>query len=157
MNVLIIRHAEAVDPGAFAGNDLQRPLTPRGTRRTRTMFRRLRERLPKPDVIISSQAARARATAEAAAGALGVKKVRVDEALNPGASWAAIRRVLRQEGAAAETVALVGHDPDLSAALAAWTGAAGIEMKKGAVAWLETDAQLRRPRLRALVPPALIA
>jgi phosphohistidine phosphatase len=115
MHLVIIRHAEAA-PGS---PDELRPLTPAGREQVRTLGLRLREQGIAPDAVVSSPLVRARETARALAGLLGLGDPEVDERLAPGAAPTDIQDAARGRG---ETVAVVGHQPDCGRAAAAITG-----------------------------------
>ncbi len=115
MQLVIVRHADAA-PGA---PDELRPLTPAGREQARSLGVRLREQGIEPDAVVSSPLLRARETAAALAGPLGLGDPEVDERLAPGASPTEIRDTARGRG---ETVVVVGHQPDCGHAAAALTG-----------------------------------
>jgi len=165
MKVLIVRHAKAEDRDAFAAQgkpDTQRPLTEAGRKQARKAGEALKEMLPRIDVLATSPLVRALDTARLIAKAY--KKLSPAElpALAPGTSEKALLTWLQQQPADA-TVALIGHEPDLSR-VATWllTGRSGaiMEFKKGGacllefaqtpeagratLAWLLTAGQLRR-------------
>lgn len=153
MRVLFIRHAEAVDATTVAGQDLARPLTDKGRRRMRKGARLLARRYARPDRILSSEAVRARQTADLVAKAFGVRSVRESALLNPGARPAALRKLLRSLGSC-DLVVLVGHEPDFSAIVADLVSGGRLRMDfgKGACADVELN-----PRgagvLRAFLQP----
>lgn len=115
MQLVIIRHAEAA-PGS---PDELRPLTAAGREQARSLGLQLREQGIAPDAVVSSPLLRARETAEALAGLLGLGEPEVDERLAPGATPADIEDAARGRG---ETVVVVGHQPDCGRAAAAITG-----------------------------------
>jgi phosphohistidine phosphatase len=154
MRILFIRHAEAVDVAEFDGADLERPLTSSGRKRFAKVAARLAQVYPAPDRLISSKAVRAWETAEEVRRAFGEGKLELREELNPGATPDDIRAVLREK-CDAEWVAVVGHEPDFSRAIAAIVsqGKLRVKFKKGAVAEVEWSG--RGPgTLRALWDPA---
>jgi phosphohistidine phosphatase len=112
MRLLIIRHAEA-SPGA---PDELRTLTGAGRDQALRLGRELREQGLVPDAVVCSPLLRARETA----AALGFGDPQPDERLAPGASSADLREAAQGRG---ETVALVGHQPDCSRAVAELSGA----------------------------------
>jgi phosphohistidine phosphatase len=112
MRLLIIRHAEA-SPGA---PDELRSLTAAGRDQARRLGSDLRKQGVLPDAVVCSPLLRARETALA----LGLGDPQADERLAPGASPADLREAAHGRG---ETVAVVGHQPDCSRAIAALTGA----------------------------------
>ncbi len=155
MIVYLLRHGDAGDPRPF--DDDARELSDKGRRRLRnaaSLWRRLRV---DPDVVISSPLPRALQTAELLVEGLGrEQEVVVDDRLRPGASTSDLGAALEAHGPA-ERVAFVGHDPDLSDALAHLSGAASIGLRKGGMACLEFDGEPRggAGRLRWLLDPDL--
>jgi phosphohistidine phosphatase len=99
------------------------------------LWRRLNLR---PDLIVSSPLSRARQSAELLATAIGAEAPAVDDRLAAGADWAAMARVLADHPDARH-VCFVGHEPDLSSAIAELTGAASVRMRKGGLACVEFD------------------
>ncbi|MCS6770771.1 MAG: histidine phosphatase family protein [Kiritimatiellae bacterium] len=154
MRILFIRHAEAVDATEFAGDDLERPLTPAGRKRFGKVVAYLARNYPKPECILSSKAVRAWETANDYARGVGVKDIVVRDELNPGATPDDIRQILK-EYKDLEWIALVGHEPDFSKAIAALTSRGKLRMKfkKGAVAEVEWSGR-GDATLRALIDPA---
>jgi phosphohistidine phosphatase len=107
----MVRHAEAA-PGT---PDELRTLTAAGREQARALGARLRENGFAADTIVASPLLRARETADA----LELGPTSVDERLAPGATPDDLREVVAGRG---ETVVLIGHQPDLSQAVAAFTG-----------------------------------
>lgn len=119
--LLVLRHAKSSwsDP---ALDDHERPLSKRGRRDGPRMGELLREHGLIPDVVISSDAVRARLTAEAVADAARCAgQVLLDRRLYM-ASPADIRSLLRTMPERAETVMIVGHNPGLEELVALLTG-----------------------------------
>jgi phosphohistidine phosphatase len=120
--LLVLRHAKSSWQEA-ALDDHERPLNKRGLRDGPRMGELIRKRRMTPDVIISSDAVRARVTAEAVAKAARYAgEILLDRRLY-AASPASIVTVLRTvpEGEAA-TVMIVGHNPGLEELVALLTG-----------------------------------
>jgi phosphohistidine phosphatase len=115
MQLVIVRHAEAA-PGS---PDELRPLTPAGREQARSLGLQLRAEGVEPDAVVSSPLLRARETAAALTGPLGLGEPEVDERLAPGASPADIRDAALGRGG---TVVVVGHQPDCGHAVAALAG-----------------------------------
>jgi len=111
MRVLIVRHAEAA-PGT---PDELRTLTPTGREQARILGETLRESGFSADAVVTSPFLRARETADA----LALARPAVDERLAPGATPDDLRQAAAGRG---ETVVLVGHQPDCSQAVAAFSG-----------------------------------
>ena len=120
--LLVLRHAKSSwkDTGL---EDHERPLNQRGQRDAPGMGRLIRERGLIPDLIISSDAVRARLTAAAVAEtAQYAGEIRLEPRLY-GASVDEILAVLRTvEGKNAKTVMIVGHNPGLEELVAQLTG-----------------------------------
>jgi phosphohistidine phosphatase len=112
--LFLVRHAKSSrdDP---ALPDRERPLNDRGTRDAPRMGKRLAKQGVKPDLILSSPAVRALATAELIATKLGykVKDIVVNERLYAAASDDLLE-VIRRLGDKPKSVMLVGHNPELT-------------------------------------------
>ena len=119
--LLVLRHAKSSRDDRTL-DDHERPLNERGQRDAPRMGALLREYGLVPDLILSSDALRARQTAEAAAKAAHYAgEVRLDPRLY-GASPADIVRVLRTvDETNASTVMIVGHNPGLEELVARLT------------------------------------
>lgn len=153
MRLLVIRHAIAVDREELAVGepDDARPLTPKGRRRMRRGARGLRGAVPRIDALATSPLVRARETAEIIARAYRDRaRPAVLDALVPDAPLELTRDWLRSRPADS-TVALVGHEPHLSA-LVGWllTGRehALFEFTKGGACLLAFDAEIGEGRAR---------
>jgi phosphohistidine phosphatase len=120
--LLVLRHAKSSwhDP---ALDDHDRPLNKRGQQDGPRMGELVREHRLTPDVIISSDAVRARLTAEAVAeAACYTSEILLDPQLYI-ASPAGILAVLRTvRDTKAGTVMIVGHNPGLEELVAQLTG-----------------------------------
>ena len=120
--LLVLRHAKSSwsDP---ALDDHERPLNARGRRDAPRMGALVREHGLIPDVVISSDAVRARLTAEAVVEAARYGgEIRLDPRLYM-AGPADILSLLRTVGEKAETMMIVGHNPGLEELVAQLTGA----------------------------------
>ena len=149
MRLLVVRHAIAEDPEAFARShkdDSTRPLTPDGRRKMERTALGLKELVPELDVLAASPYKRALETAEIIAAAYGGLSVERVPDLAPGAgvdrvvSWLAERH-------ARGSVAVVGHEPDLGqlvCALLASTNGPFLELRKGAACLLELSGPVTR-------------
>ena len=135
MILYFVRHGRAAP--ARDGDDDARQLTAEGEDELRAagpLWRRLNLR---PDIVLSSPLPRARRTAELITEALGLRSPHVvDEALAPGADWAAMARGLARHPDA-RRIMFVAHEPDLSTAVSALTGAASVRLRTGGVACVE--------------------
>ena len=158
MRLLIVRHAIALPRGTPDVPDAERPLTPRGKRRFESAAKGLARTFPRPDAVLTSPWKRARETAEILAAAYGRMQPKDTPAL-AGGSFDALARVLGSYRPDA-IVAVVGHEPWLSALLARLIGSSTeerLEFKKGGVALVDLEA---RPedggKLLAYLPPKLM-
>jgi phosphohistidine phosphatase len=152
----LLRHAHAGDPGAWERPDDLRPLTSKGRQQAERLGRLLAAAGFVPDAVITSPRLRASETAEVVADRLGVP-VRVDQRLGDLLDLATVEQILDDAGAPARPV-LVGHDPDFSDLLVQLTGSPGLRMRKGTFALLDVDRPLEpgQAELRWLVPPDLL-
>lgn len=156
MEFLLLRHAKAADkPSGMS--DFDRPLTAKGEAQADRIGRLLAHRDLRPDVIVSSPAARALETAQRAAVGLGIpaKDIVLDRRI-----YEAGPLVLADVLASLERHArpmLVGHNPGFEQ-LAVHVGSlpSSWELPKGAAALLQADARSLRAgggRLLELLEP----
>jgi phosphohistidine phosphatase len=161
MELLIIRHAIAFerDPQRWA-DDAERPLSPAGFRRSRKAAAGLKELCKVPDRVLTSPLIRARQTAEILTEVAGWPPAKLASELKPGEGIAAVLSLLAKDRS--KRIAIVGHEPDLSALLAACLlegrGALPIEMKKNSVACLSLDGRVRvgHAALKWLATPRML-
>jgi len=107
----LLRHAKSSwdDP---ALDDFDRPLNPRGRRDAPEMGRRLKARGEIPDLIVSSPARRALATARMVAREVGIPEDRIiEEPALYHAGPGRIMSVVRSLESMADHLMLVGHNP----------------------------------------------
>ena len=141
-------------------DDTERPLTEEGAARFREAARGLRRIVPTVDLVLSSGFARSWQTAQLLHDEAGWPGPEECRELEVGQPPSAALGVLRRQ--AAHTVALVGHEPDLSRLTSLLcTGseeALEIELKKGGVLWLSFAGPVEpgRGRLRWIVPPKVL-
>jgi phosphohistidine phosphatase len=156
MELYLLRHADAGDPGAWDGPDERRPLSRKGVRQAERLGRFLADVGFEVDAILTSPKLRAAETARLVADALGAR-VTEDERLGSDVTTEALPAVLRDAGSP-DRVMIVGHDPDFSELLATLCDAAQIPMKKGALARVDLDGDMAPGAgvLRWLVPPDLL-
>ncbi len=138
MDLLIVRHATAVDHGdpGYA-RDEDRPLTPDGIHKFRAAVRGLRKLGVKLDRVVTSPLVRARQTAEILRDALAPQiDLDVSRHLAPDGDYDALLREVAALGA--DRVAVVGHEPHLSGLashlLVGPRARASVLLKKGAAA-----------------------
>ena len=133
MILYFLRHGKAGEARAF--DDDARELTAKGEAELEAaapLWQRLNLR---PEVVLSSPLPRALRTAELFCAAVGGTP-EIDDRLRPGAGWGELARAMADHPAA-RRVMFVGHEPDLSSAIALLTGAASVRMRKGGLACIE--------------------
>jgi phosphohistidine phosphatase len=110
----LVRHAKS-DWSIADQADWDRPLNPRGQRDAPEMGRRLREQRLKPELVLTSPAARALATATIVARQLRfpADKLQPDERLYL-ASPQDFLKVIREHGAKARHIMVFGHNPGIT-------------------------------------------
>jgi phosphohistidine phosphatase SixA len=127
-----LRHFEATSDGAQLTDAGVAALSAAGP-----LWRRLNLR---PEGVVSSPLPRAMQTAR-----IAVQELRLtapdagpiaDERLAPGADWDAMARAMAERGDL-RSLLFVGHEPDLSRAIALLTGASSVRMRKGSLACVE--------------------
>src|SRR5690348_3687329 len=119
MQLLILRHAIAFQRDAKRWpDDGKRPLTAEGVKKARRAAAGLRRIAQRPALVLTSPLLRARDTATIFTQAARWPKAAECDALAPGKSPEAVLEALRVDGASAECVAVVGHQPGLGKLLA---------------------------------------
>jgi phosphohistidine phosphatase len=143
MQVLIIRHAIAVPRGTPDIPDDERPLTRAGEKRFRRAAQGLARVADRPDALLTSPLPRAARTAELAAKAWGKVSPTDTPALADG-ELPEVFKAIEEHGAEA-TVAVVGHEPQMSELLARLLGsdkADRLTFRKGGAALVEVSGSL---------------
>jgi phosphohistidine phosphatase len=160
MRLYLVRHAIAAEPDRERWpDDSERPLTPRGVRRSRRAARGLSRVTPPVDFVLSSPYVRAWDTAlilEDEAGwpaPLQCPELTED---NPAALLDALKPF-----SGAESIALVGHEPNLSrfaSALLSPTWGPWLQFRKNSVALLQQvdEAEPARFELAWFLPPRVL-
>ncbi len=155
VRIHLLRHAHAGDAFDWVGDDDLRPLTKKGRTQSERLGVFLETHKVRPDVIISSPKVRAQQTAEIVATTFGMT-VKTDQRLGADFGKSELWELLDELGA--REPMFVGHDPDFSDLLAYLIDAAGISMKKGALATIDLNTKLSDGdgELRWLLPPDLL-
>jgi phosphohistidine phosphatase len=156
VRVHLLRHAHAGDAFHWIGEDDLRPLTKKGRQQCERLGAFLEAHGVRPDVIVASPKVRAQQTAEIVAATLDMT-IKTDRRLGTGFGKRELWALLDETGA--REPMFVGHDPDLSSLLTYLVDAAGISMKKAALATVDLHTKLGdgEGELRWLVPPDLLA
>jgi phosphohistidine phosphatase len=137
--LLLLRHADAGDPNAWAGPDAERPLSDKGVDQSERMGALLATRDLRPAHIRSSPKVRAVQTAEIVADALGLS-VDVEDWL--AGDYDLIDLADRLVPSDGEPDILVGHDPAMSSVLSEMLGRQAT-LRKGELASLTWAGELR--------------
>ncbi len=135
MRLFLVRHGIAEDSAA---KDEWRALTAKGRRRFHRTARAF-GRSERVDLILTSPLVRAVQTAEILAGQVKHRETRVLEQLQPGNDVASLLTAVAEAAGKAKSVALVGHDPQLTEVLSALTHVAAqqLDFRKGAIVCLD--------------------
>lgn len=128
MHLYIVRHGKAEQDSA-SGLDKDRRLAAKGERQARWLGERIAGRADRPGVIISSPFVRADQTARLLNGSLEVE-LHHDERLIVDRPVSGVLEMV-QEFSAFESVALVGHNPQLERLCGMLAGEPRFEMKTG--------------------------
>jgi phosphohistidine phosphatase len=150
MDIYFLRHGEADWPNWNKSDD-ERPLTKRGKKEMHEIGKFLKRLKVDPDLIVTSPLPRASQTADIAAEHLKIK-CRKDKWLEPGFGRQELERILKKYPA--ESVMVVGHEPDFSHTIEQLTGGA-VKLSKAGVALVELDRSWRHGRLLWLLPPKI--
>ena len=143
IHLYIIRHAEAVerDTGGYA--DEQRPLTERGQLQSQSLAKTFIARQIAVDCVVSSPLVRAMQTAHILASAWTPGcELTVCEQLAPGGKKRKLSRLIRE--LPGKSIALVGHEPDLSH-YAAWligSKKARLDLTKAGIIYVRCEGDL---------------
>lgn len=150
--MLLVRHAKAARPPGVA--DIDRPLAPRGESDARLLGAFLAVALPDPGRVITSPARRARRTADLVAAAAGWTAGVVEDDCLYGEGVGALLQVLSEAGGG--PVAVFGHEPVWSHAVAVLTGGGRVDMVTGGAAALEGSPEPGGASLLWMVTPAAL-
>jgi phosphohistidine phosphatase len=158
MKLLLVRHASAMPRGTPAVPDDERPLTRPGKATFRVAARGLAQIARRPDVLLTSPLVRARATADILARAFR----RIAPTLEPALADESVNGIIAalKAHAPAATIALVGHEPGLSALLVRLLGVSPGEplaFRKGGAALVDLrDGPTAPGRLVWFLPPKVL-
>ena len=150
MDLYFLRHGEADWPD-WEKSDDARPLTKRGKKEMHEVAAFLKWVKARPDLVVTSPLPRASQTAEIAAEHLKVK-CREDKLLAPGFGRQELERLLKKYRA--ESLMIVGHEPNFTQTISQLTGAA-LKLPKAGVALVELGRSWRNGCLLWLFPPKI--
>ena len=150
MQLYFLRHGEADWPD-WQKSDDERPLTKPGKKEMHEVGAFLARLKVRPDVILTSPLPRASQTAEIAAEYLK-SKCREDRRLAPGFGPAELGQLIRKYSA--ESLMVVGHEPDFTKTISALTGAS-LKLSKAGIALVDVELSSRKGRLLWLFAPKI--
>jgi phosphohistidine phosphatase len=158
MIVYFLRHASAGQSLVDPKKDEKRPLDAEGVRQCSYIGRTLAAIEVHVDAIVSSPLKRALQTASLVGNEMGYEgKFYIENALRPEADYTAFKGMLHTYRKF-EAIMVVGHNPSLQDFLAQFISPAGskcgIELKKGAIARVDTGAKLNA--LQSCVTPKIV-
>ena len=134
MRIYFLRHGKSQSRATWFEDDRLRPLTEEGVSLMRRQALYLRKMGPAPDFIVTSPLARAQQTAAIVAEEFGSDSVLVEDGrLASGFDRERLVEII-DTYAGAESLILVGHEPDFSATVAQVIGGGRVQFKKGGLA-----------------------
>lgn len=154
MDLILLRHGKAED--FHPEGDGARELVEKGREQSRRAARLLKSAGKLPQIVLTSPLSRARQTAEEFCQTAGMPGPLVQGWLACGMDPATA--MLELAGFSEfRTVAIVGHEPDLSEFIARCLGcpSGSVKMKKGGLASLRISPPARSGTLLFLIPPKL--
>jgi phosphohistidine phosphatase len=143
MLVYFLRHASAGQSSADPKKDERRPLDAEGIRQCGYIGRTLAAMEIHADAIVSSPLKRAMQTASLVGTEMGYEaKILLEDGLRPDADFESFREIVRRNSHL-DSIVVVGHNPSITEFLATFIssrgGRSGIELKKGAIARVQTN------------------
>jgi phosphohistidine phosphatase len=150
MLVYLVRHATAQDRDPNGQDNPRRALTDQGHAEAALLAQAMRQMRIAPDVVLTSPYQRCVETARPLASLLDTEVI-VERRLEPGFS-AVEFSALWERYEAAQSLILVGHEPDLSGLVAYFTGA-HVRMAKAGIARIEVSRTRASCELRWFLRP----
>jgi phosphohistidine phosphatase len=157
MRVLFVRHAPALSRASWLRDDMERPLSDKGIIGAKKLFKEFAKIYDAPSVVYSSEALRAKETAQLFSKSFKGARIVESSLLNPGATFESFKNLLADEKS--ECVAVVGHEPDFSDILShilASGATVSIDVKKSSMIEVEINEEFRGT-LKAMLPPKIFA
>lgn len=157
MRILFIRHAVAADQVIVGGSDIDRPLTDQGREEARGMFKAIAGLYPQPEIVISSEAARSRETADILCSCFGKIKRMDSKLLNPGSAFQDFRKLIAGLSGQPKLIVVIGHEPDISHILGQIIadGELRIEVKKASCIEVDINRDCKGELKLALSPKSV--
>lgn len=143
MQLYFLRHGDAVESPYY--HDTQRPLSDLGKRQIQSVTHYFRSTKTAIELILTSPLVRARETGEIIRDGLQTPSFLTTEALVSGGNLRDLLAAVNNQRA--ESMLLVGHEPQLSSAISVLTGDDEhfrLEMKNGSLALVETPFPVKK-------------
>src|SRR5439155_10998029 len=150
MYLYFLRHGEADWPNWNKPDD-DRPLTERGKKEMKKVAAFLARLDLSLDQIVTSPLPRAAQTAKAVAKCFELD-LQEDKLLEPGFGSSELKQLLKK--CSADSLMVVGHEPDFTKTISALTGAS-LKLSKAGLALVDLDPATMRGRLLWLFPPKI--
>jgi phosphohistidine phosphatase len=154
MRLYFLRHGLADWPDWDPARDHERPLTKEGLKKMKEQAKTLADLGLQIDAILSSPYTRAFQTADIVAGKLG-REVKTEPLLAPGFNTDKLAKIVAPLSDI-QALLLVGHEPSFSTVIAEIIGGGRVQMKKGALARVDVNSELRGELVWLLQPKILI-
>lgn len=157
MKVLFIRHAPAISRANWLRDDLERPLSDKGIITAKKLFKEFAKIYNAPAVIYTSEAIRAKETAQLLSKSFNGVKISQSPLLNPGSSFKYFKTLLENE--INECIAITGHEPDFTeiiSALVANGGNLSIDVRKASLVEVDINEEFSGV-LKAVIPPKIFS
>ena len=153
--IILIRHAKALEASEFPGEDFERPLSEKGEASLKIIAKYLRLIGVKPDRVVSSPAVRTKRTAEILA--LEYKREKIEYIKDLYNGYATPRKdsnaihlsVVQKTKKDAKVMVLVGHNPDLTNFASYLSGDGVPSLKKGSVVVLSVPDEVEWKSIKA--------
>jgi len=155
MKVLFVRHALALSRISWLRDDMERPLSDKGIITAKKVFKELAKIYDAPEVVFSSEALRAKETAQLFSKSFKGSRLVQTGLLNPGAKIEDFKNLLKEQ--VHESIAVIGHEPDFSGIIGELIGCGAslaLDIKKAALVEVEIDEEFRGV-LKAVIPPKI--
>ena len=155
MIVYFVRHGRAENRETWSEPDHLRPLTEEGIKRVRDSARAMRKLGVMPGVILTSPLVRAQQTAEILGEVLDIEVIET-EALKPGFGVSLLAELIAAHPDA-DSLMVVGHEPDFSSTVEGVIGGGRVVVKKGSLIRVDLFS-LTPPRgeLMWMIPPKML-
>ncbi len=155
MKIFFIRHTKAVDRTNWLKDDMLRPLSDGGLKTAKQMFRAFNKIYDSPDIVYTSEALRARESADVFCKYSSASKLLVTSLLNPGFDTKKFNKLIALNPDS-KSIAIFGHEPDFGVVISSLLKSEEIcvDIKKCSVA--EIELIYGKAKLLSLIPPKVL-